>query len=104
MLIILGRGSQNPMAIFNLLKFETHYQSTSIFFPFKTPFLSPKHLAILPHSNNGLPCHKPSSYFPSEERLAQLNMELETTRANMLEANSSNEASNLSFEMSEADM
>ena len=40
----------------------------------------------------------------SEERLAQLNMELETTRVNALEANSSNEASNLSFEMSEADM
>lgn len=40
----------------------------------------------------------------SEERLAQLTMELETTRVNALEANSNNEASNLSFEMSEADM
>ncbi len=40
----------------------------------------------------------------SEERLAQLNMEVETNRVNALESNSSAEASNLSFEMSEADM
>lgn len=49
--------------------------------------------------------NKPSHDFHvcSEERLAQLNMELETSRANALD-NSSVEASNLSFEMSEADM
>ena len=41
---------------------------------------------------------------PSEERLAQLNMELETNRVSALEENSRKEASNLSFEMSEADM
>ena len=40
----------------------------------------------------------------SEERLAQLNMELETSRVNALEATASSDASNLSFEMSEADM
>ena len=41
----------------------------------------------------------------SEERLAQLNTELEISRANALEANSNNnESSNLSFEMSEAEM
>lgn len=45
-------------------------------------------------------------FFSSEEQVSQLNKELnaERERVSMSEANTSGEASNLSFEMSQADL